>query len=168
MEAVERAYGLEPSSGQLLLSLLESFLGADGLHSLALVTGMHAGPSTFRSSLPEEAEFSDGEDQVATVTIVEDFDIDTTQPLPFGARSVSPDPSVASRAYAPVVPPKTLKMQSGAKPKNKSGKKTMLRGTEKAMRTKKDALKREGGRRGGHSPANDGIVQPRKNKGKKK
>jgi hypothetical protein len=49
---------------------------------------------------------------------------------------------------------KKLKMQSGAKPKNKSGKKTLLRGT-KAMLIKKSNAKKFGGGEGGGDGARD-------------
>lgn len=129
------------------------------VHLLSTGSGS-AGPSTFPApSLPhlQEEEYSDGEDQHASVTIVEDFDMDTSTALPFladkEARDVEAGPSSdeedgkrggggGTRAFGP-----KPKMQSGAKRKNKSGSKTLLRGTKKMLEAKSRAKAKGGGDR---------------------
>jgi hypothetical protein len=131
-------------------------------------------PTLTSSTLEEDHSYSDGEDQTATVTIVEeDFTIDTSTALS-GLPSHDPSSQAAADASERAerrsafatgangsggggeknLLGKKLKMQSGAKPKNKSGKKTLLRGT-KAMLIKKSNAKKFGGGEGGGDGARD-------------
>jgi hypothetical protein len=129
-------------------------------------------PTLTTSTLEEDHSYSDGEDQTATVTIVEeDFTIDTSTPLP-GLPPTDPASQASALASERAersagggeknLLGKKLKMQSGAKPKNKSGKKTLLRGT-KAMLIKKSNAKKFGG-----GDASGGGGGAKDSKGRKK
>ncbi|CED83059.1 Uncharacterized conserved protein [Phaffia rhodozyma] len=121
LEIVERAYGLEPSSNA------------------------EAGPSTFPSE-PLEEEFSDGEEQHAVVTVIEDdFALETPQATnelslfpsdtPFIAPTNGPASTASEKPKGPPAP---------QRPKNKSGKKTLLKGTKKLLRQREMNKKRFG------------------------
>jgi ribosomal RNA-processing protein 17 len=78
-------------------------------------SGSEAGPSKVAAPV-EEAEYSDG-DQLATVTITEDFDPSSSSFRPLaGASSSSPPPaSASSRPAIPDMPASSHKAQTKAK-----------------------------------------------------
>ncbi|KAL7414616.1 hypothetical protein BDY24DRAFT_385850 [Mrakia frigida] len=139
-EAVERAYDLPSSSS----------------------TSTSHFPTLHSEPLDEENTYSDGEDQHATVTIMEDFDVDTSEALPFlprtqpSSRERGEEQEEDEREEKKDAPPlgRKPKMMSGAKRKNKSGGKTLLRGTKGILDRKREARQRDGG--GGDSGGGGG------------
>lgn len=115
-----------------------------------------AGPSSFNTAGPIEEEFSDEEgDQHATVTIIEeDFTLD-----PHGSAPPPPPQAAGTltgRSSKPLAPQGEAKPQRSKvrtenplaptpKLKNKSGKKTMLRGSKALADKRREARKRGGG-----------------------
>jgi hypothetical protein len=153
---IEKALGIDPgaSRGRCFLAcrprsadrLIPGPLTAFGENAMA-------GPSSYTMAAPVEEEFSDEEgDQHATVTIVEeDFTLDPHGPPPPAPVA----PTLGGRSSKPLLPQGEAKPQRSKvrtdnplaptpKLKNKSGKKTMLRGS-KALAEKKREARKHGG-----------------------
>lgn len=108
-----------------------------------MTANAEAGPSTFPSE-PIEEEFSDGEEQHATVTVIED---DFTLETPSTANNLSLFPSETSVTPATSSTPAPAKPKAPPapqRPRNKSGKKTLLKGTKKLLRQREMNKKRFG------------------------